>query len=151
MKTSSTIRFAAMISLLVCGAGMLGAQTPPANPATPAPVPSPVPAVPAPEPPKPSTPAGVVKVGTELKRNIGRVIGVEPADNGCYFTLKDAKGNEFIEIGKMELCDVKPSYKGKQVELDYRVETIQAGSCYGDPKCRKIETVPIIVQVKVLD
>ena len=51
----------------------------------------------------------------------------------------------------MYVCAVKPSPKGKLAEFQYNVETIQAGDCYGDPKCKKTETVPVIVAVKVLD
>jgi hypothetical protein len=51
----------------------------------------------------------------------------------------------------MELCTRKPSLKGKKVELEYKMETVQAESCYGDPKCKKTETVPLAVAAKVLD
>lgn len=94
---------------------------------------------------------GVVKVGDEMKETLGRVTDLDKADNGCYLTLRNDKNNEIIELGKMEFCTQKPSLKGKKVELEYRMETVQAASCYGDPKCKKTETVPLIVAVKVLN
>lgn len=94
---------------------------------------------------------GVVKVGDEMKETLGRVTDVDKADNGCYLTLRNDKNNEIIELGKMEFCTQKPSLKGKKVELEYRMETVQAASCYGDPKCKKTEVVPLVVAVKVLN
>ena len=121
------------------------AQTP-AN----APTPTPAPAL--------ATPAaapvyreGVVKVGSELKQSRGRVTDIDKGDNGCYLTLRYEKNNEFIEIATFEICAQKPPVKGKQVELVFKMETIQAGDCYGDPKCKRTETVPVITAVKILD
>jgi len=94
---------------------------------------------------------GVVKIGSELKKSLGRITDVEKVDNGCYLTLKDEKNIEFIEIGLFELCSQKPSLKGQRVELTYKLETIAASSCYGDPKCKKMETVPLVVKVNVLN
>jgi len=94
---------------------------------------------------------GVIKVGDAMKQTIGKVADVDKGDNGCYLTLKDDKGVEFIEVGKFEFCSQKPSLKGKKVALAYSVETIQAASCYGDPKCKKTEVVPLVVGVKVVE
>lgn len=129
-----------------------GAQTPPAaEPAVPAAAAAPaVPPAP-PAPPKMVPNEGVIKVGGELKQTRGRITDIDKGDNGCYFTFRDDKKNEFIEVGKFELCTVKPSPKGKLAEFQYNIETIQAGDCYGDPKCKKTETVPVIVAVKVLE
>ena len=127
--------------------------TPPAAPTAPA---APATLVAAPEappapPPEPVYKDGIVKMGSELKRTIGRVTDVEKGDNGCYLTLVDEKKFEFIEIGLMELCTKKPTLKGQKVELSYRMETISASSCYGDPKCKKTETVPLVVKVTTLN
>lgn len=119
------------------------ASSAPAAPGAPATAAEPAP------PPEPTYKDGVVKVGKELKRTLGRVTDVEKGDNGCYLTLRDDKKSEFIEIGNMEFCTQKPSLKGQKVELTYSMETIQASSCYGDPKCRKTETVPLVVKVTV--
>ena len=123
------------------------AQTPPSAPAAPV----------APTPPAPpAAPAlvykdGVIKVGSELKQTRGRVTDVDRGDNGCYLTIRNEKNNEFIEVGVYPICTQKPPLKGKQVELTYSMETIQAGDCYGDPKCKKTETVPVVTAVKILD
>ena len=74
-----------------------------------------------------------------------------PRSGHCYLTLKDEKGAEFIEIGKFEICTQKPPLKGKRVALAYSLETIQATTCYGDPKCKKTETVPLVVGVKIVE
>ena len=94
---------------------------------------------------------GFAKVGTEIKRTLGLLADVEKGDNGCYLTLKDEKGNEFIEVGKFEICSQKPPLKGKRIALAYSIETIQAASCYGDPKCTKTETVPLVVGIKTVE
>lgn len=94
---------------------------------------------------------GVVKVGNELKQSRGRVTDIDKGDNGCYLTLRNEKNNEFIEVATFEICTQKPPLKGKQVELVFKMETIQAGDCYGDPKCKRTETVPVITAVKIVD
>jgi hypothetical protein len=93
---------------------------------------------------------GVVKVGEEMKETLGRVTDLDKGDNGCFLILRNDKNGELIELGKMEFCSQK-QLKGKKVELEYKMETVQAASCYGDPKCKKTETVPLVVGVKVLE
>ena len=124
-------------------------QTPPPEPGAPA-TPPPAPAAP-PAAPKMVPHEGVVKIGGALKQTRGRVTDVDKGDNGCYITFRDDKKNELIEVGKFELCAQKPPLKGKQVEMEYNMETIQAGECYGDPKCKKTETIPVIVSVKIVE
>ena len=94
---------------------------------------------------------GVVKVGSELKQSRGRITDVDKGDNGCYLTMRDEKKNELIEVGTFALCSQKPPFKGKQVQLTYSMETIQAGDCYGDPKCKRTETVPVITAVSIIE
>lgn len=113
----------------------------PAPAADVAPVPAPAPAA--------AVPASVVKVGDENKRAFGKIVDTDIGDNGCYLTLKDGKGAEFIELGKLEFCTQKPSLKGKDVHLTYKLETLPATSCNGDPKCKKTENVAFVVEVKV--
>lgn len=92
---------------------------------------------------------GIVKIGPEFKKTLGRVTDIDKGDNGCYLTLRDDKNFEFIEVGTFDLCSQKPTLKGQRVELVYRLETIVASSCYGDPKCKKTETVPLVVKVNI--
>lgn len=94
---------------------------------------------------------GVLKVGNDLKQTKGRVVDVDKGDNGCYLTLRNEKNNEFIEVGVFPICVQKPPLKGKQVELTYNMETIQAGDCYGDPKCKRTETIPVVTAVKIVE
>ena len=152
---------------LLCVTGTATAQSTAAPPPISAPAAtSPAPAAPAAPsaaaaaaPTAPATPAtpnvvykeGFAKVGTEIKRTLGLLADVEKGDNGCYLTIKDEKGNEFIEVGKFEICSQKPPLKGKRIALEYRLETIQAASCYGDPKCTKTETVPLVVGIKIVE
>lgn len=93
---------------------------------------------------------GVVKVGEEMKETLGRITDLDKGDNGCFLILRNDKNGELIELGKMEFCSQK-QLKGKKVELEYKMETVQAASCYGDQKCKKTETVPLVVGVKVLE
>lgn len=123
------------------------AQSPPD---TPAPAGAPPAAVP------PAAPAliykdGVVKVGSTLKQSRGRLTDVDKGDNGCYLTLVDDKKTESIEVGKFDLCLQKPPLKGKKVELTFSMEAIQAADCYGDAKCKRTETVPLVTAVKILE
>lgn len=134
-----------MASALVVN--VLYAQTP-AAPAPPAPVTDPA-APPAPPPPPPP-PAGFVKIGSEFKPAVGRVVDVEKGDNGCYVTILDVKEREFVEVGEYALCSQKPPLKGKKVEIEYRLESMQAASCNGNPKCTKRETGPYISSIKVI-
>ena len=129
--------------------------TPPATSAAPAAVPVPgAPAVAGTPPAPPAPPAvvykeGVIKVGNDLKQTLGTVTDVDKGDNGCYLTLKNEKNIEFIEVGTFALCTQKPPIKGKRVEMTYSMETIQAADCYGDPKCKRTETVPVITAVQI--
>ena len=130
----------------------IGAQTPPTAPpagATP-PTAAPEPAPAAPAPP-PALREGFVKVGSTIKPSRGRVTDVDKGDNGCYLTISDEKKSEYIEVGSFALCTQKPPMKGKRVEVEYTMETIMAGDCYGDPKCKRTETVPYITSVKIVD
>ena len=145
MKTRApfSMLFNTAISSLVLSQ-FVYAQTPPVPPAAPT---SPTP---------PAAPAlvykdGVVKVGSELKQSRGRITDVDKGDNGCYLTLRNEKNAEFIEVATFPICTQTPPLKGKQVEMVYTMETIQAGDCYGDPKCKRTETVPVITAVKILD
>ncbi len=102
-------------------------------------------------PPAPVYKDGFIKVGEELKQTSGKVTDVDKGDNGCYLTLVNEKKVEFIEVGKFELCSQKAAIKGKKVALAYSLETIQAASCYGDPKCKKTEVVALVIGVKVVE
>ena len=136
------------------------AQTPAKPPATPVAPPAPftpaTPATPVDAAAPPAAPAivykeGVIKVGSEMKQTLGTVTDVDKGDNGCYLTLKNEKGIEFIEVGAFEICSQKPPLKGKRVALAFSLESIQATSCYGDPKCKKTEIVALVVGVKVVE
>ena len=142
---------------VTCAMGFLsayvGAQpapTPPTSPTVPASAQTPD-AAPAPAVPKMVPNEGVIKVGSALKQTRGRVTDVDKGDNGCYITFRDDKNNEFIEVGGFDICMQKRPLKGKHVELAYSMETIQAGDCYGDPKCKRTESVPFVTSVKIVD
>lgn len=146
-RTPLRTSFTAAIAALLIAPNAFAQTPPPAPGAPPAPPPAPVPAA----APKMTPHEGVVKIGGALKQTRGRVTDVDKGDNGCYITFRDDKKNEIIEVGKFELCAQKPPLKGKQVEMEYNMETIQAGDCYGDPKCKKTETIPVIVSVKIVE
>ncbi len=125
--------------------GAVGAQAPAVVP------PANTPADAAPVPASPPANTGSVKFGKETKITLGKVIDVERADNGCLINFKNDKGDEFIELGLPKFCMLKPPLKGKQIEMEYRLETVLASECAGNSKCKKTESLPVIVEVKVLN
>ncbi len=137
------IQIAAVVAINIIS--FLAFAQAPATPPAEAPAPAAAPAAPA------APPSGKIKIGGEDKLTIAKVADVDKGDNGCYLTLKSDKGAEYIELGKFEFCSRKPSLKGKKVELAYSMETVQAASCYGDPKCKKTEVVPLIISVKIVE
>jgi hypothetical protein len=143
LKLRALIAVVASISTLLC------AQTPPAKPSAQEAAPT-APAAAIPAAPAKTFRQGVVKVGDEMKETLGRVTDLDKGDNGCFLILRNDRNGEIIELGKMEFCSQK-QLKGKKVELEYKMETVQAASCYGDPKCKKTEIVPLVVGVKVLE
>ena len=147
MTTNSLLRICVIATVLLLSQ-FVGAQTPPVPPASPAA--SATPATPA-APPEKVYLDSVVKIGGTRKQTRGRVTDVDKGDNGCYLTIRDEKKNELIEVGTFALCSQKPPFKGKQVQLTYSMETIQAGDCYGDPKCKRTETVPVITAVSIIE
>jgi hypothetical protein len=143
-RKSHALKLCVLIAVVASISTLLRAQTPPATP----PAGEAAPAVPA--APAKTLRQGVVKVGDEMKETLGRVTDLDKGDNGCFLILRNDRNGEIIELGKMEFCSQK-QLKGKKVELEYKMETVQAASCYGDPKCKKTETVPLVVGVKVLE
>jgi hypothetical protein len=143
LKTHLLIVIAASVSPFI------GAQTPPQKAPEVGAVSAPPIATTAAPPAKAARP-GVVKVGEEMKETLGRITDLDKGDNGCFLILRNDRNGELIELGKMEFCNQK-QLKGKKVELEYKMETIQAATCYGDAKCKKTETVPLVVGVKVLE
>jgi hypothetical protein len=141
-RKSQALKLRALIAVVASMSTLLCAQTPPAKPSASEAAPAPAPAK--------TFRQGVVKVGDEMKETLGRVTDLDKGDNGCFLILRNDRNGEIIELGKMEFCSQK-QLKGKNVELEYRMETVQAASCYGDTKCKKTETVPLVVRVKVLE
>lgn len=132
----------------------VGAQTPtnpPVSPTVPPSLSTPPIAIPPALTSAPVSKGGAVKVGGTLKPSRGLVTDVDKGDNGCYLTVRDEKNFEYIEVGSFAICTQKPPLKGKRVELEYSMETIMAGDCYGDSKCKRTETVPFITSVKIVD
>jgi hypothetical protein len=144
--TSRSLKLRWLVAIVASSSALVVAQTPPAA----QPVESPASTAPSTPAPQKILRPGVVKVGEEMKETLGRVTDLDKADNGCFLILRNDRNGEIIELGKMEFCSQK-QLKGKKVELEYRMETVQAASCYGDTKCKKTETVPLVVGVKVLE
>lgn len=147
-RKSHALKLLALIAAVASISTLLRAQTPPAAPPAIPPAGEAAPAAPA--APAKTLRQGVVKVGDEMKETLGRVTDLDKGDNGCFLILRNDRNGEMIELGKMEFCSQK-QLKGKKVELEYKMETVQAASCYGDAKCKKTETVPLVVGVKVLE
>ena len=125
------------------------AQTPPAPaPETP---PTPAPAVPAAAPAAeaPAKQESTQKIGKETKLAIGKVLDLEKADNGCLINFREEK-SEAVELGLAEFCTKKPSIKGQRLHFVYKVMNVLSDECLGNPKCKKMEERPIIVEANAL-
>lgn len=90
-----------------------------------------------------------VKIGNETKNTSGVLIGLQSGDVACYLTLKDQKGKEFTELATFELCEMT-QLVGKRVRLSYRIESVLADSCQGDPECKDTQKVALVNAIKVL-
>jgi hypothetical protein len=145
---AAAFAYALALTPLAYAQAPASAPTPaPAAAATPTPAGAPAAAA-----PKPAQPAStVVTIGKEKKQTVGKLVDLDRGDNGCFVTFKDDRGGEHIELGKFEMCNITPSPKGKKIEVTYQMETVQAASCYGDKKCTKTETLPVITAIKALE
>lgn len=90
-----------------------------------------------------------VKVGNATKIAVGTVTSLDNGDIACYVHLRDDAGKSFTEKADFDICFQKPSLVGKRVTLTYKLEKVMAASCQGDPDCKKTDTVPLIVAVKI--
>jgi hypothetical protein len=90
-----------------------------------------------------------VKIGNETKNASGVLIGLQSGDVACYLTLKDQKGQEFTELAIFEICEMT-QLVGKRVRMSYRIESVLADSCQGDPECKDTQKVAIVSTIKVL-
>ena len=95
--------------------------------------------------------ADTVKIGKEIKKTTGVVKSLENGDVACYLNLKDEQGREFTELGDFEICFQKPSIIGKRVRLKYRLESVLAEECQGNPDCKKSKKVALVVEARILD
>ena len=91
-----------------------------------------------------------VKVGNQTKKAIGTVTKLEAGDVACYVSLKDDQGVAFDELADFEVCEQKPSIKGKRVALSYALGKVMADSCQGDPGCKKTRTVAMVSSAKII-
>jgi hypothetical protein len=90
-----------------------------------------------------------VKIGSETKKTIGVVTGLEAGDVACYITLDDDKGVSFQELADFSICE-KTSLVGQRVKLAYRIENVMADECQGNPDCTKSKKVALVISVKKL-
>ncbi|MBL8514510.1 MAG: hypothetical protein JNJ55_11010 [Betaproteobacteria bacterium] len=131
------------------------AQTPPPAPAAPATTASPAapgastPAAP-PGPPPPPAQEETQKIGKETKVSIDKVLDLEKQDNGCLINFKHEKRGETVELALAEFCGKKPSIKGQTLHFVYKMQTVLADECLGNPKCKKTEERAVIVEANPL-
>ena len=93
--------------------------------------------------------SGTVKIANETKQTSGLLTALESGDVACYLTLKDGKGKEFTEMASFEICEMT-QLVGKRLRLSYRIESVIADSCQGDPACKDTRKVALVSAVKVL-
>ena len=92
--------------------------------------------------------ADMVKVGDQMKRSTGTVLQLQNGDRACYMVMRDNRSTEFTELASFDFCSW--NIIGKRVSLTYKMEQVMAESCQGNPRCMKKDTVPLIIDVKVL-
>ncbi len=91
-----------------------------------------------------------VKVGQATKKTVGTVTALTNGDIACYLTLKDDRGVVFEEMADFDICDQKPSIKGKRVTLTYALQKVQSDECQGDPDCKKTRTVALVSAARII-
>lgn len=92
-----------------------------------------------------------MKVGSDAKRTVGRVVLVEPGDIACYLTLEDDRGQGFGEMAAFEICEQKPSIRGKRVALSYVQANVMSPDCVGVADCRKTVPKVIVSRARILE
>lgn len=90
-----------------------------------------------------------VKIGNEIKKTTGLLTALQSGDVACYLTLNDEKGKEFTEMAVFEMCEM-PELVGKQVRLSYRIESVIADSCQGNPECKETQKVALVSAIQAL-
>ena len=92
-----------------------------------------------------------VKVGNLIKRTTGTVTSLEAGDVACYLHMTDSNGKAFQEFADFDICEQKPSLKGKRVALTYRESKVMSDECQGNPACKKTRTVALVVAAKAVN
>ena len=90
-----------------------------------------------------------VKIGNETKKSTGLLTGLQSGDVACYLTLKDKNGAEFTEMAIFEICEMQ-KIVGKRVRLSYRIESVIADSCQGNPECRDTQKMALVSAIHAL-
>ncbi|MBL8520984.1 MAG: hypothetical protein JNK75_09955 [Betaproteobacteria bacterium] len=119
-------------------------SAPPAAPAAPAAEPAP------PPPPPPPAQEPTQKIGKEIKLAMGKVLDIERQDNGCLINFVNDKKQDAIELALPEFCVRKPPLKGQTLHFIYKMMTVLADECLGNPRCKKMEERPVIVEANPL-
>ena len=90
-----------------------------------------------------------VKIGNETKKSTGLLTALQSGDVACYLTLKDKNGTPFTEMAIFEICEMQKMV-GKRVRLSYRIESVIADSCQGNPECQDTRKVALVSAIRAL-
>lgn len=90
-----------------------------------------------------------VKIGNETKKSTGLLTALQSGDVACYLTLKDKNGTAFTEMAIFEICEMQKMV-GKRVRLSYRIESVIADSCQGNPECQDTRKVALVSAIRAL-
>ena len=90
-----------------------------------------------------------VKIGNETKKSNGLLTALQSGDVACYLTLKDKNGTAFTEMAIFEICEMQKMV-GKRVRLSYRIESVIADSCQGNPECQDTRKVALVSAIRAL-
>jgi hypothetical protein len=93
----------------------------------------------------------MVRVGDHTKLAVATVLDRQAGDAACYLTLRDDQGQAVVERADFAVCEAEEEPVGLRVELRWRVGTVMADDCEGDPDCRRTQRVALISSLSPVD
>lgn len=75
----------------------------------------------------------------------GTLLSAQAGDIACYLQIRDDEGRSQAWMADFELCDQAGPRVGRRFTLTWRAGTVQHPSCQGNPDCRRLQRVLLIV------
>jgi hypothetical protein len=86
-------------------------------------------------------------VGKERKMTQGKLLSAESGDVACYLQLEDLDGEPFSEMAEFEVCEAADALIGRDLQLGYRLGSVMAQSCQGNPDCTDSDEVALVISL----